>query len=91
MIFEEKIEDYTEAEFLTFLTALTDFPDNLKGRALEVYLDRLVTHFELITEHPEGSDVIFYPQEGQEDTAEGILKEVKRWRAHNGKPGFKTE
>jgi hypothetical protein len=91
MIFKDKIEDYTETEFLTFLTAFTEFPDNLQGRALEVYLDRLVTHFELITEHPDRSDVIFYPKAGQEDTAEGILEEVKQWRALNGKPGFKSK
>jgi hypothetical protein len=50
-----------------------------------------VKHFEAITEHPGRSDVIFYPKEGQEDSPEGILKEVKEWRALNNKPGFKPE
>ena len=91
MIFKEKLEDYTEAEFLSFLRRFRDYPDGLHGRALEVYLDRLLTHFELITEHPDCSDVIFYPKEGQEDSPEGILKEVKEWRAANNKSGFKLE
>ncbi|RMS18304.1 Colicin/pyocin immunity protein [Pseudomonas savastanoi] len=43
-----------------------------------------------MTEHPAQTDVIFYPEEGQEDTPEGILKTIKEWRAKNGKPGFKT-
>jgi hypothetical protein len=91
MIFKEKLEDYTEAEFLVFLRKFNEYPEGLKGRALEVYLDRLLEHFELITEHPDRSDVIFYPKEGQEDSPEGILKEVKEWRAANNKPGFKPE
>ncbi|MGE8150347.1 bacteriocin immunity protein [Pseudomonas vancouverensis] len=91
MKFKEKFEDYTESEFFAFLEGLNKYPEKLKGRALEDYLDQLVEHFERITEHPGGSDVIFYPKEGQEDSTEGILKEVKAWRAANNKPGFKPE
>ncbi|MBV7493598.1 bacteriocin immunity protein [Pseudomonas sp. PDM24] len=91
MIFKEKFEDYTEAEFLSFLREFDHYPSGLEDRELEAYLDRLLTHFELITEHPGRSDVIFYPKEGQEDSPEGILKEVKEWRALNNKPGFKPE
>jgi hypothetical protein len=63
----------------------------LNGKELEIYLDGLLVHFEKITEHPERSDVIFYPKDGQEDSPEGILKEFKEWRAANNKPGFKPE
>ncbi|MVV49856.1 bacteriocin immunity protein [Pseudomonas sp. PB120] len=91
MIFKERLEDYTEAEFLSFLRKFNDFPEGLQGRALEAYLDRLLVHFERITEHPGRSDVIFYPDEGQENSPEGILKTVKEWRAANNKPGFKPE
>lgn len=91
MIFKERLEDYTEAEFLEFLKGFSNFPDGLQGKALEVHLDRLLEHFLVVTEHPDGSDVIFYPKEGQEDSPEGILKEVKEWRAANNKPGFKPE
>lgn len=91
MIFKEKLEDYTEAEFLSFLREFSHYPSGLKDRELEAYLDRLLTHFERVTEHPGRSDVIFYPKEGQEDSPEGILKEVKEWRALNNKPGFKPE
>ena len=48
-----------------------------------------VLEFERITEHPNGSDVIFYPPKGREDSPERVVKEVKEWRARNGKPGFK--
>lgn len=91
MIFKDRLEDYTEAEFLELLHAFSNFPEGLHGKALEAYLDRLLTHFEKITEHPGRSDVIFYPEEGQEDSSEGILAVIKEWRAANNKPGFKPE
>lgn len=91
MIFKERLEDYTETEFLSFLREFSRYPSGLKDSELEEYLDRLLIHFERVIEHPGRSDVIFYPKEGQEDTPEGILKEVKEWRALNNKPGFKPE
>jgi hypothetical protein len=91
MIFKEKLEDYTEAEFLAFLSEFFHQTSGLKGRSLEKYRDRLLEHFESVSEHPSRSDVIFYPEEGQEDSPEGILKTVKEWRAANNKPGFKPE
>ncbi|EAA7344738.1 bacteriocin immunity protein, partial [Salmonella enterica subsp. enterica serovar 1,4,[5],12:i:-] len=48
-----------------------------------------VLDFERLTEHPDGSDVIFYPPDEREDSPEGVVKEIKEWRAKNGKPGFK--
>ena len=89
--FKSRLEDYTEAEFLLFAREFFDYSIQLEGDALSMYTGRLVQHFELVTEHPDGSDVIFYPKEGQEDSPEGILKEVKEWRALNNKPGFKSE
>ncbi len=90
-IFKEKLEDYTEAEFLMFLGELFHQTSGLQGRKLEEYLDSLVSHFVAVTEHPDRSDVLFYPKEGQDDSPEGILKEVKAWRSANNKPGFKPE
>jgi hypothetical protein len=90
MIFKEKIEDYTEAEFLSFLQEFFD-DSELTGDQLGEYISKLSKHFEQITEHPEKSALIFYPQQGREDSPEGVLSEVKRWRKQNGKPGFKPE
>ncbi|MFL6535391.1 MAG: bacteriocin immunity protein [Pseudomonas sp.] len=88
---KESIEEYTEAEFLSFLEEFFDNKTMLQGTALSEYWDSLVEHFERITQHPAKSDVIYYPKEGQEDSPAGILKEVKEWRARNNKPGFKPE
>lgn len=50
----------------------------------------MVLEFEALTEHPEGSDLIYYPRDDRDDSPEGIVKEVKEWRAANNKPGFKS-
>lgn len=91
MNFKEKLEDYTESEFLDFLKNIFYTPENVSNENFEEFVRRHVVHFEKITEHPGQSDVIFYPREGQEDSPEGVLKEVKEWRAANGKSGFKPE
>ncbi len=91
ILFKNRLQDYTEAEFLLFIREFFDYSNPLEGDALGQYTDKLVEHFEKITEHPDRSGVIFYPKEGQEDSPEGVLKEVKEWRARNNKPGFKTE
>ncbi|MGV6396548.1 bacteriocin immunity protein [Pseudomonas caspiana] len=84
-----KLEDYTEAEFLSFLENLFEPSVPLEGDAYEEYIDTQVKRFVEITEHPSKTDLIFYPREGVEDSPKGILKEVKEWREKNGKPGFK--
>ncbi|WP_409016534.1 bacteriocin immunity protein [Enterobacter bugandensis] len=49
----------------------------------------LVLEFERLSEHPKGSDVIFYPDQGKDYSPEGIVREEKEWRRENGKSGFK--
>ncbi|MEW5291045.1 bacteriocin immunity protein [Erwinia papayae] len=81
-----KISDYTELEFLNFVRELCDF-----SKRNEAEDEAFVNEFERLTEHPDGSDLIFYPRDGREDSPEGIVKEVKEWRSANGKSGFKPE
>lgn len=84
MELKKSISDYTEAEFLAFVKKICD-----SDTETEEEHNSLVNHFELLTEHPDGSDLIYYPRDDREDSPEGIVKEVKEWRAKNGKPGFK--
>jgi Colicin immunity protein / pyocin immunity protein len=90
MDFKKRLEDYTETEFLLLLNELFENPKKLRGDDFEKRSFGKVDHFEIITEHPGKSDVIFYPREGVEDSPEGILNEIKEWRVLNGKPGFKA-
>jgi len=84
------IEDYTEAEFLQFVTLFFDNSSALQGEEYGAWIKGLMRHFRTVTEHPGGSDVICHPGEGEEDSPEGVVKRVKEWRAANGKPGFKS-
>ena len=91
-MFKEKLQDYTEDEFLNFLGGLrSSMKDgkSLKGKELEMYWDSLVDHFIEITQHSSGSDLIFYPKSQGDDKPENILKIVKEWRRSQGLPLFK--
>ncbi|TOQ48512.1 bacteriocin immunity protein, partial [Vibrio parahaemolyticus] len=48
-----------------------------------------VLHFEEMTGHPDGSDLIYYPENLEDGTPENIVKIVKEWRLSQGLPCFK--
>ncbi|WAT27359.1 bacteriocin immunity protein [Pseudomonas sp. GXZC] len=78
------INEMTESDFLSFVNKLysADYPS-------EEAHDNAVMEFEAISEHPAGSDLLYYPEAGKSGP-EAVVEEVKAWRAANGKPGFKT-
>lgn len=82
---DNSISDYTENEFLEFVRKIYQAES-----ASEEEEDKRIDEFERLTEHPDGSDLIFYPRDDREDSPEGIVQEVKQWRAANGKSGFKS-
>ncbi|WP_434574383.1 bacteriocin immunity protein [Pseudomonas sp. Z3-6] len=77
------IVEMTESEFLAFVIKIcyVDYPSEKAHTAA-------VLEFERISEHPSGSDLIYYPEDGH-NTPEQIVHKVKTWRSSNGKPGFK--
>ncbi|NMT56124.1 bacteriocin immunity protein, partial [Vibrio parahaemolyticus] len=54
------------------------------------YQDELLENFIAITEHPEGSDLIYYPENPEDGKSESIVRIVKEWRLSQGLPGFKS-
>ncbi|MBV4497152.1 bacteriocin immunity protein [Pseudomonas sp. SWRI12] len=80
---KKSIIEITEEEFLAFVLKISegDFPS-------EKAHNNAVLDFKRISEHPAGSDLLFYPEPGKE-SSEAIVDEIKNWRAANGKPGFK--
>lgn len=82
---KNKLEEYTEAEFLAFLNTI--FNDDYDT---EQQTDDAVSEFERLTQHPDGSDLIFYPNDNDDDSPEGVLARVKKWRSENGLPLFKN-
>ncbi|CAQ83310.1 MULTISPECIES: bacteriocin immunity protein [Photorhabdus] len=83
MKLKNKLEEYTENEFIDLISRI------ISDEGTEKEQDTLLENFIKITEHPSGTDLIYYPENGENDSPEGILKTIKEWRAKNGKPGFK--
>ncbi|KPN91596.1 bacteriocin immunity protein [Pseudomonas nunensis] len=77
--------DCTESEFVALLQRI------ISHDGTEPEVDQLVFHFEEMSEHPAGSDLIFYPEDGADDSASGITQTVKEWRAAQGMLGFKED
>ncbi|MGY2290929.1 bacteriocin immunity protein [Pseudomonas sp. SDO528_S397] len=82
----KSISDYTETQFVQFLQDHLDASD--KGMSEEA-LNNFLYEFCELTGHPDGTDLIYYPEPGADDSVEGITQTVKAWRAVNGLPGFK--
>ncbi|CNL51574.1 bacteriocin immunity protein [Yersinia alsatica] len=80
----KKLSEYTESEFLELIKSL--FDGNFKS---EEELDAVVHELVDAVDHPDGTDILFYPSDDREDSPEGVLNFIKKWRAENGKPGFK--
>ncbi|RIJ13025.1 bacteriocin immunity protein [Pseudomonas sp. 91RF] len=85
-IYEKTISDYTEAEFIALLEELAKEDEEAENNDRA---DLLLLHFERISEHPAGSDLIYYPEPGADSSPQGVTQIVKDWRAANGLPGFK--
>lgn len=79
------ISDYTESEFISLINNLININAHGSNRAL----GKAMQEFGALIGHPSGTDLIFYPEPGTDDSPEGITKTVKAWRAANGLPGFK--
>lgn len=83
----EDITDYTEAEFIAFIKNIRVI--NKGGTDDE--LGELLEKFSRLAGHPDGYDLIFHPEPGADNSAEGVTKTVKDWRSAQGLPGFKDD
>ncbi|BEM36236.1 colicin immunity protein E2 (plasmid) [Serratia marcescens] len=66
MDLKNNITEYSEAEFISLLKEI--FKENVAEK--DDRLDILLEHFEKITEHPEGTDLIYYAPSDAEATPE---------------------
>ncbi|WLI11767.1 MULTISPECIES: bacteriocin immunity protein [Pseudomonas] len=86
MKLKDKFEDYTESEYIALIDRLVQ-GDYKSEKEHDEIVDNIVS----TSEHPNGTGILYYPEEGVEDSPAGVLKAIKDWRAANGKPGFKPE
>lgn len=78
------ISDMAEDEFLGFVRKIYQ-----SEYATDKDQVAAVMEFERLSEHPAGSDLLYYPDPGKSGP-EAVVLEIKNWRAANGKPGFKA-
>ncbi|MBA3110992.1 bacteriocin immunity protein [Salmonella enterica] len=86
---KQKLEDYTEAEFIELLNEFSTNPRYQGEMDRESYIDSLVDHFDKIVDHPESNGLIFCPPDDREDSPRGVIDEIKRWRKSQGRSSFK--
>ncbi|WP_210713403.1 bacteriocin immunity protein [Pseudomonas sp. MWU349] len=82
----EDISDFTEAEFISFVKNIRTV--NKSGTDDE--LGELLERFSKLAGHPDGYDLIFHPEPGADNSAEGVTSTVKEWRKAQGLPGLKN-
>ncbi|EPH2540621.1 bacteriocin immunity protein [Serratia marcescens] len=80
---EKNISDYTEIEFKKLIESIINCDGDEKTQ------DNNLESFIKITEHPSGSDLIYYPEGNNNGSPEAVIEEIKEWRTKNGKPCFK--
>jgi len=82
-LIKDNLSDYTEQEFINVLERI------IGNEGSEEEESKLVLHFNLICEHPIGSNLIFYPGDVADDSAQGIIDSLKKWLSDHGLSGFK--
>lgn len=82
---KKSYSDFTEAEFLALVSSICKDTYETEQEHIDAVL-----FFEQVSEHPSGSDLLYYPEPGADNSPSGIVKAVKEWRKANGKSGFKT-
>jgi protoporphyrinogen oxidase len=87
-LLKNSFSEYTEAEFIKLLEELAKEDEEAEN---DDRADLLLLHFEKVSEHPAGSDLIYYPEPGADNSPEGVTQIVKEWRASKGLPGFKDK
>ena len=85
---KNSFSEYTAAEFIELLKELAkeDEDSETDKRA-----DLLLLHFKKISQHPAGSDLIYYPKDDADNSPEGVTQIVRQWRKTQGLPDFKGE
>ncbi|WDR34338.1 bacteriocin immunity protein [Pseudomonas serboccidentalis] len=83
MELKSQLADYTEQEFKSLIQAIED-------AKTEDERGELVDHFNKIVPHPAGSDLLFYPEAGEDDSADGVTRTVGDYCCEHNLPGFKS-
>ncbi|SQI26906.1 colicin immunity protein ImmE2 [Salmonella enterica subsp. arizonae] len=62
----KQLNDYTENEFIQFVTDIVEVNSNSEEEH-----HALVSKFEELVQHPRGNGLIYYPEDGEDDSPGG--------------------
>ncbi|WP_412177942.1 bacteriocin immunity protein [Photobacterium galatheae] len=82
---KDTLSEYTRSDFIELLARICR-----ADASTEAELNKFVDHFEKIAQHPDGSDLIDYPESSADGTPERITEIVQQWRQSQGLPCFKA-
>lgn len=77
------LADYTEDQFKVLIQSIKDCEGS------ENFQAELIEHLNKLAAGAGGSDLIYYPEEGADNSAEGIVEIIQAWCLANSLPGFK--
>lgn len=77
------LSDYTEDQFEELVQSIKDCEGS------EDFQAALIEHLNRLAAGAGGSDLIYYPEEGSDNSAEGVVQTIQAWCLANGLPGFK--
>lgn len=81
---KNNISEYSQLEFFQLVKRICVDDYDTEQEHIDAVL-----HFEEITAHPDGSDLIYYPENPEDGTPESIVRIVKEWRLSQGLSCFK--
>ncbi|WP_201192808.1 bacteriocin immunity protein [Pseudomonas fluorescens] len=86
MELKSTLKEYTASEFQTLINRIREVDLPKKDH------DRLINHFDRIVGHPEGADLLFYPDERDSWSSQGsVVNRVRNWHQRQGVAAFKEE
>ncbi len=83
MEFKGALSDYTEDQFKALIKSIKDC------EGTEDFQAGLIEHLNSLAAGAGGSDLIYYPEDGSDNSAEGVVQTIQAWCLANGLPGFK--
>lgn len=75
---KHNLADYSYGEFRSIVEALIQATGSVDWQ------DRLLEHFVEMVQHPNGTDLIYDPEEDQEGCADLVMVRIMAWRKSKG-------
>jgi hypothetical protein len=83
MQLKKTLSDYTEYQFTQVVQLIIDC------EGTEKFQTDLIVHLNELAAGAGGSDLIYYPEEGADSSAAGVVSAIQTWCQANGLPGLK--